>query len=353
MPFIVLFSKHFRDWYRSAQEVRRQDTKEFTGDDIIEEDEEENDDAAGERSSPKPRDGRSKTHSEQDSAARAATRELRVHEIVALISCFVFPIIGTWLLHAIRGSLSRPSEGLISNYNLTIFLLASEIRPFAHLLRMVQARTLYLQRVVAASQSEDDSVDRNKILDLTKRLEELEAHVADTVAARLSPDAANATQKGQESPQDVVAQVTSDVRKALQPELDALNRAMRRYEKRTTVMAFQMDTRLQELETQVRDAMALAAAAQRSATDRRSFAFILLDWVCAILVLPAQTLFSLASLPARIATLCLLNLKMLLGMKQRRSKASKGKQPSRSSVSRPPSRTQAAPTWSGKSTKSP
>lgn len=352
MPFVVLLSKGFRDWYRSAQEIRRQDAGGFTGDDdIIEEDEEENDDAAGERSSPKPRDGRSNTHSGQASAARAATRELHVHEIAALISCFVFPVIGTWLLHAIRRSLSRPSEGLISNYNLTIFLLASEIRPFAHLLRMVQARTLYLQRVVAASQSEDDSADRNKISDLTKRLEELEAHVADTVAARPSPDAANGAQKGQEGPQDVVAQVTADVRKTLQPELDALNRAMRRYEKRTTVMAFQTDTRLQELETQVRDAMALAAAAQRSTTDRRqSFAFTLLDWVCAILVLPAQTLFSLASLPARIAAWCLLNLKILLGMKQRRSKASRGKQPSRSSLT---TRTQPAPTWSGKSTKSP
>ncbi|KAL1967694.1 hypothetical protein VTN77DRAFT_2951 [Rasamsonia byssochlamydoides] len=331
------------NWYRSAQEVRRQDPEEFTTD-VTEEEEEKKDDATGGRSSPKPRDGRSKRHSQEASAARAAARELHIHELAALVSCFVFPIIGTWLLHAIRGSLSRPSEGLVSNYNLTIFLLAAEIRPIAHLLRLVQARTLYLQRIVAASAFEDDSIDKNRIPDLIKRLEELEAHVADTAAARLSPDPATATQKGQDAPQDVVAQAMSDVRKGFQPELDALNRAVRRYEKRTTVMAFQIDSRLQELETQVRDALALAAVAQRSAMDRRqNFAFILLDWICAIVVLPAQTLFALACLPARIAAWCLQNLKLLLGVK-RRSKGSKGKQPNRSSSARPT-------TWSWRNTK--
>jgi len=277
-----------------------------------------------------------------------------MHELAALISCFIFPLIGTWLLHAIRGSLSRPSEGLVSNYNLTIFLLAAEIRPFAHLLKMVQARTLYLQRVVAASSSEEDNIiDKNRIVDLTKRLEELEAHIADTAAAGLSSDQTDATQKGQELSQDVVSQVTSDVRKAFQPELDALNRAVRRYEKRTTVMAFQTDSRLQELETQVQDAVALAAAAHRSTTDRRqSFAFILLDWIWAILVLPAQTLLSLASLPARIAAWCLQNIKVLIGVKQRRTGkvGIKGKQPQ----NRPSAqlRTTTAPTMSrGKNTK--
>jgi hypothetical protein len=334
----------FRDWYRSAQELRRQDSVAFKADDIIGEENNEGEKSQG---------GRSKKQ-QQTSLARAATRELHIHELTALISCFVFPLVGTWLLHTIRGSLSRPSEGLVSNYNLTIFLLAAEIRPFAHLLRMVQARTLYLQRIVAASPSDDDRIDKNKFLDLARRLEELEAHVADTAAANLCPDQTHLVQKGQEVTQDAVAQVTSNVRKGFQPELDALNRAVRRYEKRTTLMAFQTDSRLQELETQVRDAIALAAAAQRSASDRRrSFAFILLDWTSAILVLPAQTLFSLASLPAWVAAWCLQNLKLLLGVKQRRpsklSSSNKGKQPQNRSSTQ--LRMTAPTTWREKGTK--
>jgi hypothetical protein len=290
----------------------------------------------------------------QTAMARAATHELHLHEIAALISCFLFPLIGTWLLHAIRGSLSRPSEGLVSNYNLTIFLLAAEIRPFAHLLRMVQARTLYLQRVVEASSSEHDIIDHDGVADIAKRLEELEAHVADAAAAQLSPNSGGTAQKGPDGPQDALLQVTSDVRRGIQPELDALNRAVRRYEKRTTLMAYQTDSRLRELETQVRDAIALAAAAQRSAIERpQRFTFILLDWICATVVIPARALLALANLPTRIAAWCLYNLRVLIGGKQRR-KVSKGKQPQTRTVSdrrRTPTPTTIPTTWSGKGPK--
>ena len=61
-------------------------------------------------------------------AHEAATNELYTHEVLALLSCFLFPLLGAYLLHTIRSQLSRPSEGLVSNYNLTIFLLASELR---------------------------------------------------------------------------------------------------------------------------------------------------------------------------------------------------------------------------------
>jgi len=47
----------------------------------------------------------------------------------------------------------------------------------------------------------------------------------------------------------------------LQPELDALNRAVRRYEKRATLQAFQTESRLKDIESRLNDAVSLAAAA--------------------------------------------------------------------------------------------
>lgn len=313
----------FRDWYRSAQAIQREGGFESPIEQSVEFD--ENDEAG---------DSQENTKRQQHARATAeakAIRELQIHELAALASCFIFPVIGTWLLHGIRGSLSRPSEGLVSNYNLTIFLLASEVRPFAHLLKLVQARTLHLQRVVATSQV--DSVDPAKVQDLTKRLEELEAHVAEAAAARLSP---SKEQQQQPSPQEtydapmLIAQAAIEARKALRPDIEALNRAVRRYEKRTALTTLQADTRFQQLEAQVHDAISLAAAAQRSSASRRSsYAFILLDWACACFVVPVQLALSILNLPSRVMNRCLQAAGRMLGTRrpapQPRSRSGKGK----------------------------
>ena len=223
-------------------------------------------------------------------------------------------MIGTWLLHTIRYKLSRPSEGLVSNYNLTIFLLASEIRPFAHLLRMVQARTLHLQRTVRSfSHADDESkLNASKIQDLTKRLEELEAHVAEAATARLSNDPQ--PQQPQQQPKPTIPE--QDIRKTIQPDIEALNRAVRRYEKRTALNAFETDSRLRNLEAQVRDAVALGAAAQRSSSGSgsgsgvhprriRSGILMLVESAYTIMLLPVQIFLALAMLPFRAVTRCL------------------------------------------------
>jgi hypothetical protein len=231
------------------------------------------------------------------SETEAARKELQLHELVALFSCFVFPFIGAWLLHAIREQLSRPSEGLVSNYNLTVFLLASEIRPVSHLVKMIQARTLYLQRVVSPNGVEDDQkFDPSKMNDLLKRVEELEAHVADSVEdssknANMATDAAAAK---------TTAQAVTETRRSLQPELDALNRAVRRYEKRTTISSLQTEARLHDLESRLKDVVVLAAAAQRNAEKQpQNFMLILLNWMCAVVVLPTQYAWFLLQLPLR------------------------------------------------------
>lgn len=289
-----------RDWYYSTQSARpdilSEPDEDFPNHTIIEEgSEEEQDDKSHvpgtERNKHKPIVERKAN--EQSRLQSDATSELRIYELLALSSCFCFPIIGAWLLHTIRSQLSRPSEGLVSNYNLTIFLLASELRPLSHLIKMVQARTLYLQRTLNATTL--DSKFPSPVRDLTARVNELEAHVTSVSSAANNPASPTAATK-----------ITAEVRTLLQPDLDALNRAVRRYEKRATLLAMQTESRIQDLEGRMSDAITLAAAAERSSSTyskpRQGSAFILLDWVCSIIVLPVQAAWVAVSLPARLVS---------------------------------------------------
>ena len=209
--------------------------------------------------------------------------------------CFLSPAGGAWLLHHIRRQLTRPSEGLVSNYNLTIFLLAAELRPLSHLIKLIQARTLHLQRIVNTNTcpSTPDKISPATITDLQDRLAELEKHIADThtngPAAKSPPPDLN-----------------TEVRKTLQPDIDALNRAVRRYEKRTTILSLQTDSRLQNLEKRLGDAITLAAAAERSSQSshqrRRSGVGVILnilDDVATLVSLPLHVCWTVLALPWR------------------------------------------------------
>lgn len=236
----------------------------------------------GEKMAPQVRLGTSSQH-------ELATKSLYRHESFALLSCFVFPLFGAYLLHTIRSQLSRPSEGLVSNYNLTIFMLASELRPMAHLVKLIQARTLHLQRIVNTnpyvSSSAMDNEDAQGIL---QRLEALEAHTS-LPTTRSSSESALA-------PKQTNALV-GEVRKALGPDIDALNRATRRYEKRATLQAFQTDSKLQELEARLNDAISLAAAAANSAQRPHGFTGIIVEWASTAIVLPLQGIAAAVRLP--------------------------------------------------------
>ena len=232
--------------------------------------------------------------------AASAQRELRLHEMMALFCCFACPLMAAWLLHAIRSQLTRPSEGLVSNYNLTIFLLVAEVRPIAHLIKLIQRRTFFLQRRVNADLlSESRREDTQQVFDITHRLDALELHVADRIANSGAQDAEN----GEALAAKASALATADVKKLIQPELDALNRAMRRYEKRTAISSVQIEARLQDLEARLQDVVALAAAVQRNA-DRQSinYASTLLNWMSAIIVVPVQYVMYLSSLPGKFVS---------------------------------------------------
>lgn len=288
-----------RDWYHSAQTIRT--AEECHGDALLGDESEEDaltfsqatleEVPEDDEQSPAPSRGESKP-ARRAPAREAATNELYTHELLALLSCFLFPALGAYLLHAIRGQLTRPSEGLISNYNLSIFLLASELRPTAHLVKLIQARTLHLQRAVGANpRALAPGPMGGDLKDVTRRLEDLEARNA--IAAPSNP-AAEPTLSGKQS-----AVLTMEVRRSMQPDLDALNRAVRRYEKRATLQAFQTESRLHDLESRLNDAISLAAAAAHSAQHKRGFTGVVVEWTATAIVIPLQALGAFASIPVK------------------------------------------------------
>ncbi|TDZ23903.1 hypothetical protein Cob_v002808 [Colletotrichum orbiculare MAFF 240422] len=277
------------------------------------------------------------TSSVHEQAPKAATRtrkddavaELWVHEILALVSCFMFPVLGAYLLHAIRAQLSRPSEGLVSNYNLTIFLLAAELRPLSHLMKLVQCRTLSLQREVHVNPFKEEAVTPDQVRVLMARLELLESR-PEPMTNKHNGNSDNAKIRQE-------ASIARDVRNAIQPDLDALNRAVRRYEKKATVLAFQTESRFAAVDTRLNDAIALAAAAAKNSVARPGFFQWLVESVWAIVTMPFYAVVALLVLPFKTVRGLLKRKKKQLP-ERRSSRNGKAMGHGRMATDRPPSR---------------
>lgn len=206
------------------------------------------------------------------------------------------------MLHTIRDQLSRPSEGLVSNYNLTIFLLAAEMRPAHHLLKLVQARTLHLQRVVALQDSSAGNTHSTKMTDLTRRLEELETHV-ESVSHIQNTQPEPISPKGKEKESDSpTTDIMREVRKLIQPDIEALTRAVRKHEKRSVLWSADTEARIESLEMRVREAFSVAEYTRRNSSSGTSYGPLL--WVWSAAVLPLQFLWTIACLPVRTAAWC-------------------------------------------------
>jgi hypothetical protein len=148
-----------------------------------------------------------------DPEVEAAAINLRRTELFALASCVVSPLIGGWLLHHIREFLSRPSEGLVSTFNITLFVMAAELRPALKLMEMIKQRSLYLQKIVHR-----DMLEANipvptplDISPLNARIEFLEGTIEDLRMSVVR------VQGGRE-------EVVTGVREGVRADVEALNR---------------------------------------------------------------------------------------------------------------------------------
>lgn len=188
---------------------------------------------------------------------------------------------------------------------------------------MVQSRTLYLQRAIGADVHEDARNDAASMTQMAKRLDELEGFIANR----------EATATGLAITPEHLGQLKVDVRNSLQPDLDALNRAVRRYEKRMVALTMQTESRLQELESRMSDAITLAAAAERtsnqSSSRRGSSAFVLFDWASTAVLFPLQAGWAVVSFPAKLASMIMGIIENYVGSKIRREMKTAGRSSSR------------------------
>ncbi|KXT03455.1 hypothetical protein AC578_1633 [Pseudocercospora eumusae] len=271
------------DWYYSAQALNYDLEPDYTT--AADADEDAVDLASSTDSSPKPR---SDSKADADAPVQdtrkpeLAAAELRRQELLALAAAFLAPILAAYLLHVIRAQLSGASGALVSDTNISVFLLAAEIRPVRQVVRLMSARTLHLQRTITGLDDPFQSAagHTRDVDDLTQRITDLEAKVLETANG---PPAMNVAQKSD------MLDLSAEMKKRYEPRLDGLERAVRRYEKRSAALERVSEARFQSLEARIQEALTLAASAAQESHSRGAFARFV------------DTLFSIITFPINLA----------------------------------------------------
>ncbi|KAJ8123614.1 hypothetical protein O1611_g9549 [Lasiodiplodia mahajangana] len=161
---------------------------------------------------------------------------------------------------------------------------------------MLQQRTLHVQAIVAQNPHAQKVVTNDQIQALHDRLDELEAR-----EATKGPSTSNSIQA--EIPQKLVeSAVGREFRKSIQPELEALNRAMRRYEKKLNLLANQTDHKIEYVEYRLNDAIALAAVAAKNSNSQWKVTGWLIRGITTGVTLPFQAAAAVLTFPFRTAS---------------------------------------------------
>ncbi len=239
-----------------------------------------------------------------------AVRSLNAHELLALFACFVSPPLAAYILHRIRQYLDRPSGTPVESAPLTLFVLGAEILPIRRVAEMTLARTLHLQKIVLSYDSLEDSKRRerrevlnNRLQGMAQRIEALESHIVTS----------SSTPADTKQPISIASE---QLRLSHQNQLDALNRAVRRYEKRALTQSIMVEARLKDLEAKINDALTLSAAASRR-SERPTVISVALDTTASLFMLPLTVVRSLFSWPIEM---CSDIYRFLFGPRRRKKK---------------------------------
>jgi hypothetical protein len=133
---------------------------------------------------------------------------------------------------------------------------------------LIEKRTVYWQRIVSPSDGDGSSVRATGLDEILKRIESLELQQTTEPNADLSLNDTNASNK-QPATNSNTDSLVESIKQTLQPQIDALNRAVRRYGQRAAAQSTLLDARLRHLDARTTDALALAAAAMRDASAMR------------------------------------------------------------------------------------
>ncbi|KAH7087862.1 hypothetical protein FB567DRAFT_470509 [Paraphoma chrysanthemicola] len=278
------------EWYHDAQQRQYlADGEPAFNDTIHEEDEDgyESSEARPDSATSLPEEPKKADNAETPplkDKTQAARAELRRAERMAFAACFLGPLLAAYLVHHVRSQLTRMrGKGIFNDLNLAIFILVAEMRPVSRLVRMQKERTLHLQRIVRA-----DALERPQSAgadELAQRLAELEARF-DGPMYNSNVD---------------IMKVSAEVRQSMQHQLDALNRAVRKYEKRHMAQSIQIEARFQEIDVRLKDTLSLAAAAARTG-QKPGIIAMTLSWTVSLLAYCLQVAWDIALYPYRTAS---------------------------------------------------
>jgi hypothetical protein len=110
---------------------------------------------------------------------------------------------------------------------------------------------------------------------------------------------------------DVADMIAAEIKKRAEPRFDALERAMRRYEKRSTTLSMLTEQRLNTHESRIQDSLSLAAAAAQRSQNRGALATVV-DSVWNLIGVPLKLTTELALWPFHVVNLVYLKLRELL-----------------------------------------
>ncbi|KAJ4292203.1 hypothetical protein N0V88_005834 [Collariella sp. IMI 366227] len=211
------------------------------------------------------RDRHQQQQQEKSLLATAALRRLQKHEQLALLACFLAPAASACLLFFVRQILTPRTEGLVSGFNLVIFLLAAEVRPLSHSIKLVLSQTLHLQRIVHANPyGRVVQVTPEKYEELMRRVGEVEAR-AFTGESGAEDNQAQQQQRQQQLTRHIMQEVLTSVH----PQIDAITRAVRRYERKSRTLEHRVDAQFRQLDARLGDVAALVSVKSRADRQRR------------------------------------------------------------------------------------
>lgn len=159
------------------------------------------------------------------------SKQLMYAEIQAFGGLIVGPLLGAVLLNYVRASMARPANGLITNFNITVFVLAAELRPLKVAVKFLTDRSSSLQEELV-------DVAPGRYDELATKLSKVEQELSEIMATNTSSPRSNSSEHG-------VVDGTLD--------LDQIKNALRRFERHEAQIKQHYDDKLYTLERRLAD----------------------------------------------------------------------------------------------------
>lgn len=171
---------------------------------------------------------------------RAAQHTLRQAELVALLMTVLAPALGAYLLYLARGMLSDPDR-YINTFTVSLFALATAVKPLLHLTELFKRRSLYYQELV--------HYPSTRVHLLQRKIDRLERDVAHLVKAFATKEELRTLRTGVDGP------------------LTQLTKAVRRYERKEETLRLTAEERFAlldaKLEEALQDSLTMAEVVER------------------------------------------------------------------------------------------